>query len=327
MSEETTFNSDNGAADNSEAYSDADIASALGYDEEPETNDEDGDKPQEDAPEVQDDKKEDAQPEDNTQIEYPDKFKKEDGTPDVERMFKSYSELESYKTKLEQERADLNKQIEEMNQQREQQARDAGFNSVEDMQYVYGVASFEANEYAKYLAYTDDPEAVRSMLINYQNNPSPKLMEEIEMEFSPDINKKVATASAKAQALYEQNLAQQRQTDKLSNIESIISKTVDANSDVFEYEPFKKMFVSLLQKYGDAIEPDDAILLANTVSQIKDLYKQEFEKATGKQIANDDATNKLAALSNTKTAPASSQNVNWEGLSQGELEKEIAKLI
>lgn len=304
-------------------YTDAEISDALGYDnEEPVET--------ETPKETTTDDTVETPTQDNTQTEYPDKFKKEDGSVDVDRMFKSYSELESYKSKLEQERAELNKykeQVEQMQQEREQQAQQAGFNSAEDMQHKYEVAAFEANEYAKYLAYTDEPEQVRQMLINYQNNPSEQLMEDIEMEFSPDINKKVATASARAQAVYEQQQAQQAENNKLSNIENIIAKTVDVNSQVFDYEPFKKMFVSLLQKYGDAIQPDDTILMVNTMNEMKELYRQEFEKATGTTIANNNATDKLAALSDNKSAPATSQPTNWENLSQGELEKYIAKYI
>ena len=313
--------------DNSETYTDADISAALDDANEPQGEPTDDNK---DAPVTDDKAGEPEETKDNTQIEYPDKFKKEDGTVDVERIFKSYSELESYKSKLEQERAELNKykeQVEEMQKKREEEARNAGFNSAEDMQYMYQVAAFEANEYAKYLAYTDDPEQVRQMLISYQNNPSEKLMEDIEMEFSPDINKKVATASARAQAQHEAQMAQQAESGKLANIESIIGKTVDANSDVFNYEPFKKMFVSLLQKYGDAIQPEDAVLMANTMTEMKDLYRQEFEKLTGTKVANDNATDKLAALSDNKTAPAASQPVDWENLSEKELGKYIAKYI
>ena len=312
--------------DNSDVtYSDAEISAAL--DDEISTQSETTDEKVSDSDDNTDTPQ---QTQDNTQIEYPDKFKKEDGTVDVERMFKSYSELEAYKTKLEQERADLNKykeQVEQLQSQREEEARNAGFNSAEDMQYMYQVAAFEANEYAKYLAYTDDPESVRQMLISYQNNRSEQLMEDIEMEFSPDINKKVATASARAQAQHEAQAAQQAETGRMANIENIIGKTVDANSDVFNYEPFKKMFVSLLQKYGDAIAPEDAILVANTMSEMKELYRNEFEKMTGTTIANNNATDKLAALSDGKTAPASSQPVDWEKLDQKELEKYIAKYI
>ena len=325
MEETNTASTPVDTTDNSDVdYSDADILAALEDTDEPQSEPTDDNAPANDGSNAP------SEPTDNTQPEYPDKFKKEDGTVDVERMFKSYSELESYKSKLEKERADLNKykeQVEEMQKQRENEAKNAGFNSAEDMQYMYQVAAFEANEYAKYLAYTDDPEAVRQMLISYQNNPSEQLMEDIEMEFSPDINKKVATASARAQAQYETQMAQNAETTKLANIESIIGQTVDANSDVFNYEPFKKMFVGLLQKYGDAIQPEDAIMVANTMSEMKEEYRKEFEKMTGATIANDKATDKLAALSDNKTAPATGLPTNWESLSEKELEKYIAKYI
>lgn len=327
MSEEE-MTTDMGGADNSDvSYSDAEISDALGFEtEEPETT-------QADETTSDNDDKADVTSEsntDNTDVQYPDKFKKEDGSVDVESMFKSYSDLEHYKSQLLQERADLMKykeQVEQMQKEKEQEAKNAGFNSVEDMQYTYGMAQLEANEYAKYLAYTDDPEAVRRMLLDYSDNPNPKLLNDIEMEFSPEINKRVERAKAQAEFQYQQQQNQIAQTGKLANIESVISQTVDANSEVFDYAPFKKMFVGLLQKYGDAIQPEDAILLANTMSEMKDLYRQEFEKATGAKVENKNATDKLAALGDTKSAPAASQSLDWENLTERELGKEIAKYI
>ena len=324
MTEENT-NTTVETTDNSEVeYSDEDIAKALDDTKEPEKTESDT------VEEPAKDDKADTQtePTDNTP-KYPKKFTNKDGSVDVDGILKSYSELESYKGKLEQERAGLleyKKQVEEAQQAREQQALAAGFNSAEEMQYTYEMAAFEANEYAKYLHLTDDPEAVQRMLDAYRDNPTDELMEDIELEFAPSINKKVARATERLGEAYQAQMAQKAETGKMSNIENVIAKTVEANSDVFKYEPFKKMLTNFLGKYGDAIQPEDAIAMANTITEMKDLYRQEFEKMTGTKIANDNATDKLAGLSDNKSAPASGQP-NWENLSQKELEREIAKYI
>ena len=150
MENETTFDSDV-STDNSETYSDADIANALDDSvEEPETQTDEGNEKSADA---SDDNADATQSNmDNTdENQCPEKFRNEDGTVNVDNLLKSYKELEplvNEKSNWEKERADLEqykKQVEEMQNQREQEARNAGFNSVQDMEFKYGVAAFEAN--------------------------------------------------------------------------------------------------------------------------------------------------------------------------------------
>ena len=281
------------------------------------------------------DKTTEEEPKDNT-VECPDKFKKEDGTADLEKVLKSYKELESNSSKKEaewqKERAELLKfkeQQEAANKVQEERAKAAGYDSVQDMQQVYEIASLEANEYAKYLQYTENPEEVRNLLIQYANNPTPDLMEEIEMEFAPEVNKRVAVASERLRQQYATQKQEYEQTVKMSSIENVISQAVDENSEIFNYKPFKDMFVNALQKFGDAFTFDDAKALMNTFNEMKELYKAEFEKEAGIKLQNKQATDNIAGISTNNSAPAAKQtsNIDIDKLSDADLRKEISKYI
>ena len=99
---------------------------------------------------------------DNTQIECPDKFKNQDGTPNWENVLKSYKELESSSSRKEaewqKERADLleaKKRLDEIDKFSEEQAKKAGYDSLNDLNDALAVAMTEAEEYAKYAHLTN----------------------------------------------------------------------------------------------------------------------------------------------------------------------------
>ena len=284
---------------------------------------------------IEDPQKTEQETQDNT-IECPDKFKNKDGSANLEKILKSYQELESSSSKKEtewqKERAELLKakeQLDEAQKIENERAKAAGYDSYQDMQQVYEVAYTEANEYAKYLQYTDDPEGVRQKLMQYANNPSAELMEEIELEFAPEVNKRVAIASERKRQEFAAQKQQYEQTLKMSSIENVIGQSVNANPELFNYEPFQKLFVSTLQKFGDAFTFDDAQALMNTFKEMENLYKEKFEKQTGAKIENEKATDKIAALNTQSSAPAARQysNADIDAMSPEELAKEIRKLI
>lgn len=286
----------------------------------------------------EDDSEGDAQGEQNkdNSIDCPDKFKREDGTPDWDKVLKSYTELESNSSKKEaewkKERAELLKfkeQQEAVNKAQEQQAISAGFNSLEDMTQVYEIASLEANEYAKYLGTTDNPDEVRNLLIQYANNPSAELMEEIELEFAPEVNKRVAIASERLRQTYESQRAERNQTAKMASIENVISQSVDENSEIFNYTPFRNMFVNTLQKFGDSFTFEDAKVLMQTFDEMKELYRAEFEKESGIKLQNKQATDKISGIITNNSAPATKQlsNPDISTMTDAELRKEIRKYL
>ncbi len=266
-------------------------------------------------------------------IKCPEKFKNKDGSINLENLLKSYTEVEPLvqeKAAWEKERAELLKAKEELdniNKLQTEQAKQAGYDSFQDMQEIYSTALLEANEYAKYLSYTENPEEVRKLLINYANNPSSKLMEEIEVEFAPEINKRVAVLSDREKQRFENERLKQAQTAKLNAVENVISKAVDTNKEIFDYEPFKQLFLKSLHKYGDNFTVEDAKTLINTVIEMKELFRSEFEKQSEIKLQNEKATDKLASINNTNSAPASSQGKDIDSMSEAELRSAISKLI
>lgn len=271
-------------------------------------------------------------------IDCPDKFKNEDGSINITNLAKSYKELEplvNEKSAWEKEKAELleyKKQLEAINQQREQNAQQAGFDSALDMQQSYQVAQFEAKEYAKYLQYLDDEtrQTVQGLLYQYANNPSDAIMQEIEIEFAPEINKRIAIQADRMKRQFEAQKQTQAQTQQMSNIEDIISKSVDANNDLFNYEPFKDLFINTLHRFGDRFTYQDAEVLMTAVKNLKSAFEAEFQKNNASNDANKKATDALAAITGQSSAPNSSvqsEKVDIKTISDSELNKLLDKYI
>lgn len=262
--------------------------------------------------------------------EYPDKFKKQDGSLDTDKLLKSYKELEpllSERAAWQKERADLLKAQQAQIEAQETEARNAGFQSALDMQQHYEVIHAEANEYAKYLHTTDDPEAVRNMLVQYYNNPSQELLDDIRLEFPPSVIENVAVVKEALKNQFKTEKAQYEQTTRLTNIENVISQSVESNEELFEYQPFKDLFTKTLQKFGDQFTYEDAQLLMGAIGQLKQAWHDEYVKQTGAINQNKEATDKLASISSINSAPAASQPRSIDSLSNSELAREIRKYI
>lgn len=320
------------SSDNSELSLDEQIDRALSEPDEtqPETTQEPADGNEQEPPVKEETK-------DNS-IDCPDKFKNEDGSINIENLAKSYKALEplvNEKSAWEKEKAELleyKKQLEAINQQREQNAQQAGFDSALDMQQSYQVAQYEANEYSKYLQYLDDEtrQTVQSLLYQYANNPSEAIMQQIEIEFAPEINKRIAIQADRMKRQFEAEKQTQAQTRQMSNIEEIISKSVDANNELFNYEPFKDLFINALHKFGDRFTYEDAEALMTAVKNLKSAFEAEFQKSNASNDANKKATDALAAITGQSSAPTSSttsDKVDIRTISDSELNKLLDKYI
>lgn len=309
----STNNVDNSSA---QEYSTDDILSALdeptseGSDNVAEKTDDTDDNQSENSESSQDNSQDSSKEDKN---DCPEKFRNEDGTANVEKILKSYKELEplmSQKAQWEKERAELlpyKEQFEKQQQQYEANAKQQGFDSVEDMEYTYELANLTANEYAKYLRYTEEPEKVRQMLIDYANDPNDELLNDIEFEFPSEAIKRVTVAQERQKQYYQSVASKQAETQKMSNIENVIKYAVDKHNDIFDYEPFKKLFINTLTRYGDNFTNDDAEMLIDTMVQMKDLFQKEFEKQSNKDLQNKQATDAIASINTANSAPATSQ--------------------
>lgn len=309
--------------DNSELSIDERVSMAL---DEPESNPvepQDGheeEQPQQEAPKEQD----------NTYNECPDKFKDKDGKVDVNKLAKSYRELEPLlqeKANWEKERAELLKAKETLDKQREQyeqSAIDRGYNSAQEMEMDEALVQLEVNEYAKYLNTTDDPETVRKMLIDYINNPTPDALDDIELEFPSSVIKKVAIAKERQESTWKAQLETQQQTQAYAGIEDVIKRSVEYDGDIFNHKPFEDLFTKTLQRYGTNFTFEDAQVLIGAVNDLRKAIRDEVVKEYGLQQENKKATDELASVS-PNSAPAPSQGImNLQG---AELAKAISKLI
>ena len=270
---------------------------------------------------------------DNIGIQCPDKFKKADGTADWEKILKSYTELESQNSKekaeWEKERADLlpyKEQINKQKQAEEETAKQRGFDSVLEMEQEYALVSLKANEYAQYLHYTEDPEATRKLLEDYISNPSDELLADIEMEFPASVIKKVTRLEEAQKKQFEAQASTQAETLKMANIENVIAHAVDTDNELFNYEPFKNLFLNTLHKFGDSFTIEDSDALINAFAQMKELFKKEFDAQSATNKQNELAPDRLSSISNTTSAPNQEQ-VDISGMNQKQLVKYLKDLV
>ena len=176
------------------------------------------------------------------------------------------------------------------------------------MEHSYELAALKANEYAKYLRYTEEPERVRQMLIEYANNPNDELLSEIEFEFPSEAIKRVTVAEEQQKQYYNYVASKQAETQKMSNIEGIIGNAVEKHDELFDYAPFKQLFVNALNKFGDRFTNEDAEALMNTMVEMKKLFQEEFTKQSTKNAQNKNATDNIASINGqNNSAPAASQ--------------------
>jgi hypothetical protein len=115
----------------------------------------------------------------------------------------------------------------------------------------------------------------------------------------------------------------------MSNIEDIISKSVKSNNELFNYEPFKNLFVNALHKFGDKFTYEDAEALMTAVKDLKSAFQAEFQKGSASDEANKKATDALAAITGQSSAPTGkgSKNVDINTISDAELDKLLNEYI
>jgi hypothetical protein len=268
-------------------------------------------------------------------VKYPEKFL-ENGELNADKLVEAYLNLEKHSS---QQSAQRKAEQDELNhlrgwyqqqaQQAQQDAQRAGYESVQDWQVAKEIASYEANEYSKYLGYIEDPEEraeVQQLLIDYEANPSKTLLGRIEMEFAPEINKSITLESYRRQQQYENQKLTSAETQKMTNIESVISQSVDANRELFDNEAFNSLFVNTLYKYGDNFTFEDATALMDMVKQMQQSAIDAYTKSLNVKKDNDNATDKLASITGTN-ANTNQANKRLGDMSPAELDKYLDSII
>ena len=270
--------------------------------EEPNEDVETNEAPTEEATEAKEEESKD-----NTH-KYPEKFL-ENGELNVDKLIEAYSNIEKYSSQLtaqrkqeEQELKQLREWAQFQNQQAQQTARNAGYETAQDYQQAKEIAGLEANEYSKYLHYIEDPEerlAVQELLSDYRTNPSKSLLNRIEMEFAPEINKLVGIEAFKKQQQFDNQKQTDAETLKMTNIEGVISEAMQTNRELFDDEAFNTLFVNTLYRYGDNFTIEDANILMSAIKQMQASAVEAYKKSIDVAKDNEKATDKLATITGT----------------------------
>lgn len=263
----------------------------------------------------------------------PEKFLK-DGAIDTEKLLNSYLEIEpvfNEKANWEKEKNNLTEQITQLQNQQMQIANLYGFKSPdefktyqEQMQTSLEVATLEANKYAEYLQLCENPQYVRGLLLQYQQNPTPQLMREIEEEFSTEINKEVAVLSANAKMQVEQAKQNQLLQTYQQEAQEFISNAMNTYPDMFKIQPFVNFFGECVKVAQNRFEVNRMVELLNG---LKDHWINEYQTLKDQEKENQDATNKIAGTGIQQSAPAPNSNRDITNMSVEELGKVVEKYI
>ena len=266
------------------------------------------------------------EPQDKGQIDFPDKFKHEDGTPDYDKLLNSYKELESNFTKKTQELNDQLKAYQEQEQQALQKDMQAkGFDNEVDYRVALMAAENIANNYAQYLEYSDDPDYVRGLLINYAQNPDASLLKEIEDNFSFDVVKHVTAQSAVYTDSLLRNYEQQQQQEYNNRIQNeateYVTKAYEEYPEWFARQEFVDFFGDALRVKGNTFE---ASAFVNHVQKIWDLAQQSLINDMKEKNENSSAIKALTDLT-PKSTPKITKSM--ENMSESELASAISEYI
>lgn len=267
------------------------------------------------------------EPKDKEQDVFPSKFKKEDGTPDYDKLLTSYKDLESNFTKKTQE---LNEQIKAYQAKEEeaqqQQLHSLGYETQLDYNLAMTSAQNLAENYAGYLQYTDDPEYVRSLLISYANNPDQGLLEEIEDNFGVDIIKEVTKNNSiyTNQLVNQYNYQQQNEyTNRITEeAREYVTKAVNDYPEWFDRQEFVDFFGDALKVKGDTFA---ASAFVEHVQKIWDLAQKSLLNEMNKKKENSSTLRTLS--SQTPKSATLTHSKDLSDMSDDEISSAIQELI
>lgn len=336
---EPSFSDDNSIADA--------IEQELGVDDEttvdegnqdndkPVENQDDGTMPKKDASEGDGEDNEEDEP---TEVEIPKKFKNKDGSLNIQKLANSYKALEpliNEKSEWEKQKLDLEGKAqiaEQLTKQQDELAKQFGFDSFDalkakqqEMQTNTQMATFEANVYANYLSLCENPQEVRDLLIQYAQNPSKGLKDQINELFPIEVIEKVA----EDRASFKNQLAiQKQQQDRAVNAkraEEHINNVVTEYKDWFENKEFANVYALAFQYLGIDL---DASKMFPAMQALKDSWIKDYENSKATKLENDDAVKVLEGLSpNSTQKPKSTLNVDINTIEPDKLDKLIGDLV
>lgn len=262
-------------------------------------------------------------------ITCPQKFLSQDGTPDLNKILEAYTNLESSYTQKTQE---YNSKLEQLSQAKQQEqeniAIQAGFDSYQEQQIALVTAERTANSYSQYIDYLEDEEQykVSQLLDEYARTGNQNLLATIEDNFGTDIVKQVSNDSAIFERDLRNAVAEQLELKRNEELQveaqTYVQNAIDTYHDWFEIKPFYDFFSDALGTKGAF----DVGAFVNHISNLREYFRQELMNELNSKKENDNVKNSII-----NQTPSSNTNqpskFDMKNSSDAEYSLEISKYI
>lgn len=240
------------------------------------------------------------------------KFKSQDD------LIKAYSSLEQAQGKKAQELAELKQKAELVDNLQKQQQEIAelyGFENVEALKSYQNqkkvdkdLANFVADTYAKHLDKCEYPEEMKSLLLQYKQNPDSELLSTIKNEFPLEVIEQVAVdiQSYKGQLdkIKHQALEKQEIERAGAYLQEVIAKYDDDR--YFKNDDFREIYTELFKSFGTDLNTD------YTIEKIEKYVQSriaQHEKNKSRKLENDKMTDSLGGFDNENYNKGSNKSV------------------
>lgn len=248
-----------------------------------------------------------------------------------EEALKGYENLHKKFGEQSSELGELRKKVEELSASELKQAKENGFESVEeyqnyqlDKQDEQTLANAVADKYLKHLNTCDFPEQVQKLIEDYRKNPSDELLEEIEEEFPRSVVKKIAVdtdiVKGQLQSKRNETLNEQIRNSARAYLQPVLEKY---NED-FRNPAFASLYGEAFRAYGEDLHSEKFI---NMLHAYRDSILSQNNINAGIKEDNDSATDEIAGLSFSDNSPSGSGGKSLTEMSPDELNNYVRQHI
>lgn len=224
-----------------------------------------------------------------------------------EDLMNAYTALEKHQGTKAQELAELKQKADLADKLQKQQQEIAdlyGFENVEALNSYQSqkrvdkdLANFVADEYAKHLDFVEFPDEMKTLLLQYKQNPDSELLKTIKAEFPLDVIEDVAVKINGYKGQLEQVKYQALEQQEMERAGNYLKETIAKYDDdrYFRNEEFKGIYTELFKAFGTDLNTDYTIDMIEKYVQSR-IAQHEKSKSTKKE--NDKATDNLGGLNN-----------------------------
>ena len=224
----------------------------------------------------------------------------------LEDATKSYSELQKKLGQQSNELGELRKikEVYEKEQAEKQQkelekAQSKGFETVQAYQNNKDLSSNLVALYSKHLNKVDFPAEVATLLQQYDENPTPELLETIEAEFPLSVVKEVTLSNEmfKGQLQEKENEALAQQITQSAR--DYLNANVKKYKEEFQNPQFARLYGEAFKLGGCNLDTD---LFVSLMKEYKDALISEHGVKNGINDENKTATDEIAGLTSGEQA-------------------------